>query len=849
MERKGIGSRLFGAFNRKASRHTHCRSVCSLRGGLVPLLMAWGSILSYALPAGAATSDLFLEANGVNLRNAHGTGDIVSLRGFSLGGWLIMEAWMTPMNSTTNLPDNYSALQTLDSRFGVVTQQLLISTYQQAWIETNDLDNIKAMGMNVVRVPVWWADFEALDGTWRTDAFDRLDWLVTNAWQRGIYTIIDMHGVPGGQSTDQSTGQINQNQYWSNTNDQNSTTIIWQTIAAHYNNNPAVAGYDLINEPQGAPDSNSVWSAYDGLYQAIRAVDPDHIIFMEGTWGNWDWSMLPDPAMFGWQNVAYEMHEYQWTSSTNATAIMAGVDNQVSDFKNHQSWNVPAFIGEFNEFSAGSDPTIPWKYAVQQFNSNNMNWTVWTYKTISGGVPNDWGLYNPTGVWPPTPNLKTKSSSTISNDWALWNTTTAFGINPILQQTLGAPVAVPDSYTATAGVTLVVGASAGVLANDTDINLGQSGIQLSAAWFDGPANGQLTLNADGSFSYISSPGFVGADAFRYTVFDGYVGSVNIATVTIQVGPPTYPAGWADADIGSPGEFGSTQYNSSSGIWTVSGGGSDIWGTNDQFNFISTSVTNDGSIIAQVTSLQDTDPWAKAGVMFRNDNTPGSLFADVVITPGNGVSFQWRDVTSGSCTSVQVSAATPVWVKLSRSGNSFSGYYSTDGANWIQIGTSQTIAMNSVALVGLAVTAHNNGLLTTATFAAVNVDPPLTFPQWQMKYFSCTNCPAADAAADPDGDGQSNLAEFLAGTDPTSSASYFHIINILSTGIDVQVTWMTGAGKTNALQRATGAADGSYSNNFADIFTVTNTVGAVTNYVDAGAATNTLPQYYRIRLVP
>ena len=61
--------------------------------------------------------------------------------------------------------------------------------------------------MNLVRVPFWWGDFETLSGTWRTDAFDRLDWVVSNAWQRGIYTILDFHGVPGGQSTSQDTGR------------------------------------------------------------------------------------------------------------------------------------------------------------------------------------------------------------------------------------------------------------------------------------------------------------------------------------------------------------------------------------------------------------------------------------------------------------------------------------------------------------------------------------------------------------------------------------------------------------------------------------------------------------------
>jgi len=73
-----------------------------------------------------------------------------------------------------------------------------------------------------------------------------------------------------------------------------------------------------------------------------------------------------------------------------------------------------------------------------------------------------------------------------------------------------------------------------MLANDLDVNLGLSGIQLSAVLVSGPTNGQLTLNADGSFSYTSAVGFIGADTFRYSVYDGYVDSVNIADVSIQV---------------------------------------------------------------------------------------------------------------------------------------------------------------------------------------------------------------------------------------------------------------------------------------------------------------------------
>jgi hypothetical protein len=103
-------------------------------------------------------------------------------------------------------------------------------------------------------------------------------------------------------------------------------------------------------------------------------------------------------------------------------------------------------------------------------------------------------------------------------------------------------------------------------------------------------------------------------------------------------------------------------------------------------------------------------------------------------------------------------------------------------------------------------------------------------------------------ADKDGDGQSNLAEFLAGTDPTNSASALRITAIGREGNDLRVTWMTAPHKITALERTAGAA-ATYSNNFSTIFIATNTTGTVTNYLDSGAVTNTPARYYRVRLVP
>jgi hypothetical protein len=177
-----------------------------------------------------------------------------------------------------------------------------------------------------------------------------------------------------------------------------------------------------------------------------------------------------------------------------------------------------------------------------------------------------------------------------------------------------------------------------------------------------------------------------------------------------------PPGWSDADIGSPGLAGSATY--ASGLWTVTGGGSDIWNTADKFNFASTNYTGDGTMIALVLSLQNSDPssgWSKAGLMFRNDSTAGSVNVSIVATAGQGVSFQWRSTAGGSSSfSADGGITAPVWLKLVRSGGNFTGYYSTNGSNWVQV-SSQTVVMNNTVMAGFDVTAHNNSALNTATF--------------------------------------------------------------------------------------------------------------------------------------
>ena len=183
-------------------------------------------------------------------------------------------------------------------------------------------------------------------------------------------------------------------------------------------------------------------------------------------------------------------------------------------------------------------------------------------------------------------------------------------------------------------------------------------------------------------------------------------------------------GWLDTDIGSPGLSGSANYTN--GTWTVLGGGKDLC-TSDQSHFVYKPLSGDALIRAQVVNLANA-PFGEAGVILRNDLTQGTVEACVLATTNNGVTFQWRSSPGASC-SYQVSVglqnlAVPVWVQLVRSGNNFSGFLSTNGVDFIQIGSTQAVPMNVVALGGVTVCAGDNAALAVGTFANVSIPPPI-----------------------------------------------------------------------------------------------------------------------------
>jgi hypothetical protein len=184
--------------------------------------------------------------------------------------------------------------------------------------------------------------------------------------------------------------------------------------------------------------------------------------------------------------------------------------------------------------------------------------------------------------------------------------------------------------------------------------------------------------------------------------------------------PLLPSPWASSDIGAVGVAGSATYTN--GLFTVKGSGADIWGTADAFQFVYQPASGDCSIQAKVLTVQNTQSHAKGGVMIRETLNANSTMAMVDLTPGNGAEFIWRTNTAASAAASGVAGLTaPNWVKVTRTGNSFVGYYSTNGTAWTAMGTN-TITMATSVYIGLPVCAHNNTTNCTATFTNVLATP-------------------------------------------------------------------------------------------------------------------------------
>jgi endoglucanase len=304
------------------------------------------------------------------------------------------------------IADEVRLWKVLERRFSMAQVQELKDTFRGRWITEQDVANLKKANMNMVRVPFFYQLLEDDNrpGEYKPDGWRWLDALVGWCRRHGIYALIDMHGAPGGQNDAGHSGVAMRNALWTKADCQDRTEAMWVAIAKRYANEPAVLGYDLMNEPWGAPTPKVLHDFHDRLYKAIRKVDPRHIIVMEEGYKQL-WT-FPSPARRGWENVMYSLHFYLPEDRGVLPFEMLAKHLMPQWHLLMRSYNVPLFVGEFSSQSESGGGAQAMAIAFREMNRFGFHWAPWTYKKVDMNPPPSlWGLYHWPDKWPGVPTV------------------------------------------------------------------------------------------------------------------------------------------------------------------------------------------------------------------------------------------------------------------------------------------------------------------------------------------------------------------------------------------------------------------------------------------------------------
>ncbi len=352
-------------------------------------------------------------------------GDRFEIKGINYGNLFIAEGWMT-VNSIGAIYNDDGSFESVNDqgivegyeeiyqdemdaifadRFTDEQIEALNNAYFEAYCTEADFKLIADTGLNTIRLPVYYRTFLNTHDRYRLSDeelcemnfddieldFDKVDLFIEYAKKYDLKIILDMHGLMGGQSGFEHCGTRDCD-FWDTEEYIVFMSNLWREIAEHYTTDRAdlastILAFDLANEPVDRNDistSKREWDVMDRMYDAIREVDTDHVISIEGVWYP---ASLPNPEKYGWENVLYQYHFYNWNHDK-------GVSNEMFyslmfALYTQSNYDVPKFIGEFN-FFANSDA---WAKYLNKYDELGWGWTIWSYKIISvGWWDNSWGI-------------------------------------------------------------------------------------------------------------------------------------------------------------------------------------------------------------------------------------------------------------------------------------------------------------------------------------------------------------------------------------------------------------------------------------------------------------------------
>lgn len=338
-------------------------------------------------PASSPSADAWLRVSGDHIVNQKG--DTVVLRGFGLGGMLHME------NFINGYTANEEAMREgLLEVLGDKKYNLFFETLLESYFTEPDAAYVASLGLNLIRIPINYHHFEddMNPRVIKEEAFKHLDRVIDLCAKHHIYTIIDLHALPGFQNQHwHSDNPTHKALFWNHKDFQDRAVILWEAIAQRYKNNPWVAGYDLINEPAD-PTGKRVFLYYARLRDAVRKIDSKHILFLEGDRYAADFSSFTEV----WDNTVYTNHDYARPGfGGDYPGVIDGkrFDKDVieQDFLKKSAFmlthKAPIWVGEFGPLYTGDPAQDAMRYQVLKdqlayYRKYNASWCIWLYKDM-----------------------------------------------------------------------------------------------------------------------------------------------------------------------------------------------------------------------------------------------------------------------------------------------------------------------------------------------------------------------------------------------------------------------------------------------------------------------------------
>lgn len=317
-------------------------------------------------------------------------GRAVRLRGFCVGGWMNME------NFINGYPGQESSFRSaVGEVLGKGKAGFFFSRMLDYFLAEDDIRFMASLGANVLRVPFNYRHFEddARPFHYRPEGLARLDRVVGLCRRHGIYVILDLHAAQGFQNTDWHCDNPTHKAFlWTQPQFQDRVAALWVHLARHYRNEPAVAGYNLINEPV-CRERGALPALYRRLVSAVRKVDPGHILFLEGNWFSTDFSEI-EPDLDS--NTVFSSHNYAPPSFESgpypgkAAGKHYDAGRLASDIRRVTSFmrknGKGCWVGEFGSLFRGNrnDPgrLQVVRDQIAAFNRMGYHWTIWTYKDL-----------------------------------------------------------------------------------------------------------------------------------------------------------------------------------------------------------------------------------------------------------------------------------------------------------------------------------------------------------------------------------------------------------------------------------------------------------------------------------